>query len=119
MIEDELPKQSEMKEEMPHDNQMIQTLIQMKNLVLQKRSVNANILFAFATATPLVNLTKNGATPVSDATRSDFDMRSRMISELQETGKEYKVKFDILTMKLLKDIAKNGSRLLHITSDIA
>lgn len=51
--------------------------------------------------------------------RSDFDMRWRILSKLADTGKEYKVKFDILTLKLLKEIAKNGSRLLHITSDIS
>ena len=81
-------------------------------------------MFTFAKATPLVNLSsnKNGrekiATPVSDATRSNFDMRSRMQTNLSDTGKQFKVKFDILSNKLLKDIAKNGSRVLHITSDI-
>ena len=81
--------------------------------------LNANNLFTFAKATPLVNMTKKGAIAVSDATRSDFDMRWRILNELEDTGKEYKVKFDILSHKLLKDIAKNGSRLLHITSDIS
>lgn len=45
-------------------------------------------------------------------------MRGRIESALDDTDKQFKVKFDILTNKLLKDIAKNGSRLLHITSDI-
>ena len=98
---------------------MIQTLIQMKNLVLQKLRINANNLFTFAKATPLVNLTKSGPVPVSDATRSDFDMRTKIKNKLIKTGKEFKVKFDILSMRLLKDIARHGSRLLHITSDIA
>lgn len=92
----------------------------MQNLVLQKMRLNANNLFTFAKATPLVNLTRaKGPESVSDATRSDFDMRNKMVNKLQETGKEFKVKFDILTIKLLKDIANYGSRLLHITSDIA
>ena len=106
------------------DNSMIQALINLKNFILQKLRLNANNLFTFAKATPLVNLSssKNGrekiATPVSDATRSNFDMRSRMQTNLSDTGKQFKVKFDILSNKLLKDIAKNGSRVLHITSDI-
>ena len=45
-------------------------------------------------------------------------MRSRMYTNLSDTGKQFKVKFDILSSKLLKDIAKNGSRVLHLTSDI-
>ena len=61
---------------------------------------------------------KTGPTPVSDATRSDFHLRQVMIDRLEDTGKQFKVKFDILSLKFLKDIARNGSRLLHITSDI-
>jgi len=82
--------------------------------------MNANNLFTFAKATPLVNISKHRrAEPVSDATRSDFDMRSKIMSALSDTKKEFKVKFDILTNQFLSDIAKNGSRLLHITSDVA
>ena len=51
--------------------------------------------------------------------RSDFEMKPRVLHALTETKREFKVKFDILTNKFLKDIAKHGSRLLHITSDIA
>ena len=99
---------------------MIQTLIQMQNQVLHKMQINANNLFTFAKATPLVNkITEKEVESVSDATRYQFDMRSKIVDKLFRTGKEFKVKFDILTMKLLKDIANHGSRLLHITSDIA
>ena len=41
-----------------------------------------------------------------------------MIDALEDTRKQFKVKFDILTNRFLKEIAKNGTRLLHITSDI-
>ena len=62
---------------------MIQTLIQMQNLVLQKMRINANNLLTFAKATPLVNMTKErGAESVSDETRSDFDMRNSMVNKL-------------------------------------
>ena len=45
-------------------------------------------------------------------------MRAKMLTNLNDTGRQFKVKFDILSNKLIKDIAKNGSRVLHITSDI-
>ena len=110
---------SEEEEEIAPDNQMIQALINMKNLILIRMRSNANNLFTFAKATPLVNLrSKKDPLPVSDATRSDFNMRDRMLQELEDTGKQFKVKFDIFSNKFIKDIAKNGSRLLHLTSDI-
>ena len=75
-------------------------------------------MLTFAKATPLVFIQKKKPVPVSDETRSDFNMRMKMMNALESTGKQFKVKFDILSQKLLKDVAKNGSRLLHITSDI-
>ena len=41
-----------------------------------------------------------------------------MCDLLEERGKQFKVKFDILTNRFLNDIASEGSRLVHITSDI-
>ena len=55
---------------------------------------------------------------VSDETRSDFNMRMKMMDNLEATGKQFKVKFDILSKRFLKEVAKNGTRLLHLTSDI-
>ena len=55
---------------------------------------------------------------MSEATRSNFDLRHKITVKLAETRKQFKVKFDILTNKFLKDVAKNGSRLLHLTSDV-
>ena len=79
---------SEEEEEIAPDNQMIQALINMKNLILIRMRSNANNLFTFAKATPLVNLrSKKDPLPVSDATRSDFNMRDRMLQELEDTGK--------------------------------
>lgn len=49
---------------------------------------------------------------------SNFDMRSRMFANLSETKKHFKIKVDILSNKLIREISKNGSRVLHITSDI-
>lgn len=40
-----------------------------------------------------------------------------MIDTLNNIGKEFKLKFDILTPKFLTEVAKEGSRLLSITSD--
>ena len=41
-----------------------------------------------------------------------------MCDLLEERGKQFKVKFDILSNRFLNDIASEGSRLLHVTSDI-
>lgn len=97
---------------------MIQTLINMKNFLLQKMRFNANNLLIFAKATPIVYVTKSGVAPVCTNKHSEFQWRRRIMGELHDTGKEYKVKFDILSMKFLKDIARYGSKLLHISSDI-
>ena len=75
-------------------------------------------MLTLAKATPLVNLTHLGAVPVTNTTRTDVYIPKKILNELESTGKEFKVKFDILTLKLLKDIAKNGSRILHLTSDV-
>ena len=105
-------------EEESSDNKLMPALISMKNLILHKMRLNANNLLTFAKATPLVHLTQKEVFPVSDATRSDFNMRKIMCDILEGCGKQFKIKYDILSNRFLNDIAKEGSRLLHITSDI-
>ena len=41
-----------------------------------------------------------------------------MVEHLEKTGKQFKVKFDILNKRMLTEIAKEGSRVVHLTSDI-
>ena len=72
----------------------------------------------FAKATPLVYLNKEGPQSVSDATRSNYNLRLKMKQALELTDKQFKVKFDILSNRFIKEICRHGSRLLHITSDI-
>ena len=45
-------------------------------------------------------------------------MRKYIVDCLEKTGKQFKVKFDILNERLLTEIAKEGSRLVHLTSNI-
>ena len=107
-------------EEIPPDNKMIQSLINMKNLILQKMRLSSNNLLTFARAHPMVYLSKKeGVKPCNNDTKScDFNMKGHVLQRLEDTGKQFKVKFDILTNQFVKEIAKNGSKLLHITSDI-
>ena len=54
-------------------------LIDLRDQVLHKMRLNANNLFTFAKANPLVHLTKTGTTvPVRDAARCDFNIRKIM-----------------------------------------
>lgn len=52
-----------------------------------KFRLNVNNLLTFAKATPLVDKNSTGIFPISDATRSDFDMKTRMINALEDTKK--------------------------------
>ena len=66
------------------DNSLIQTLYGMKNDIVHKLRMQTNNLFTFAKATPLVHFSKKTkeAKPVSDATRSNFDLRSKITTKL-------------------------------------
>ena len=74
-------------DEIPTDNTMIQNLINLKNVILQRIRLNFNNLLTFAKATPLVFIQKKKPIPVSDETRSDFNMRMKMMNALESTGK--------------------------------
>ena len=75
-------------------------------------------LFSFAKATPLVQIKNGQPVAVSDETHFDFNMKRIMTDLVNAENKQLKVKFDILNESFLENIACNGSRLLHITSDI-
>ena len=68
-------------EEIPPDNKMIQSLINMKNLILQKMRMSSNNLLTFARAHPMVYLSKKeGVKPCNNDTKScDFNMKGHVL----------------------------------------
>ena len=87
-------------------------------MILHKMRLNANNLFTFAKAFPLVHKKRNEVVPVDETKRCDFNMRPILKERLGAVGKQFKTKFEILTPKFLKEVAKEGTRVLHLSSEL-
>ena len=69
---------------------MIQTLTNLKNLILNKIRANSKNMLIFAKASPLVRLKGKGQQAESvcdEVNSSNFDMRSKILKKLETNGK--------------------------------
>ena len=60
----------------------------------------------------------NGPKSIGEVTASTFDIASKLSKSIKETNKAMRLKYDILTEDFLVNIAKSGTKLLHLSSDI-
>ena len=93
-------------------------IISLKNVILQVMRSTSNNLFTFAKAWPLVTMSEQGPVSIGEITRSTFDLAGKIHNSFGSTGMELQVNFDLLTESFLKRVAKYGTRLLHVTSDL-
>lgn len=99
---------------------LVSALNQMKTQVLQKMHQQRSTLFTFMKASPLVFNNKDTGMqePVSDKYRSNYQFVKEIKSNLKLAKENLQVKFDILTKNSLRETLAQGSKLLHLTSDV-
>lgn len=56
--------------------------------------------------------------PVSDKFRSNYQFVKEIKSNLRSAKENLQVKFDVLTKNALRETLDQGSKLLHLTSDV-
>jgi hypothetical protein len=101
------------------DDNMAQTIRNVKNKVLDEMRSYSHNLFTFAKAWPLVEKDHQGQIrSIGEFPTSRFELSPKIELAFHETGLDLQIKFDFLNADLIRSVADSGSCVLHISSDI-